>query len=174
MSLNWEIRQQIVFGAAKAVTSIQSRGLLCGVLKSSNFLIQSDFSPRLSSYETSYLISTSMIIRRNCGRMVPKLKRTQSISKSFSHTSDVYSFGILILEIITGKKPSVTNLGQYVMEKRKREGLKGVPDRRMFGVEENISASSMIMIVEKKRERNKGLSIRVLYRRLKRDNDDSM
>ncbi|XP_023730291.1 probable inactive receptor kinase RLK902 [Lactuca sativa] len=146
--LNWEIRQQIVLGAAKAVASIHSRGLLCGVIKSSNFLIQSDFSPRLSSYETPYLISASTIIRRNCGRMAPELTRTRSISKSFSQASDVYSFGILMLEIITGKKPSVTNLGQYVMEKKNREGLKGVPDRRMSGVEENVSASGMIMIAE--------------------------
>ncbi|KAL7602634.1 hypothetical protein Lser_V15G24716 [Lactuca serriola] len=146
--LNWEIRQQIVLGAAKAVASIHSRGLLCGVIKSSNFLIQSDFSPRLSSYETPYLISASTIIRRNCGRMAPELTRTRSISKSFSQASDVYSFGILMLEIITGKKPSVTNLGQYVTEKKNREGLKGVPDRRMSGVEENVSASGMIMIAE--------------------------
>ncbi|KAL4588765.1 hypothetical protein LXL04_001660 [Taraxacum kok-saghyz] len=143
-ALNWEIREQIVLGGAKSVASIHSRGLICGVIKSSNFLIQSDFSPRLSSYETPYLISTSTIIRRNCGRMAPELTRTRSISRSFTQASDVYSFGILMLEIITGKKPSVTNLGQYVLEKRKREGLKGVPDKRMTCVKENIS--NMIMI----------------------------
>ncbi|KAI3789361.1 hypothetical protein L2E82_02154 [Cichorium intybus] len=143
--LNWEIREQITLGAAKAVASIHSRGLICGVIKSSNFLIQSDFSPRLSSYETPYLISSSTIIRRNCGRMAPELTRTRSISKSFSEASDVYSFGILMLEIITGKKPSVTNLGQYVAEKRKREGMEGVPDRKMTGAKENVSGK-MIMI----------------------------
>lgn len=115
------------------------------MIKSSNFLIQSDFSPRLSSYETPYLISSSTIIRRNCGRMAPELTRTRSISKSFSEASDVYSFGILMLEIITGKKPSVTNLGQYVAEKRKREGMEGVPDRKMTGAKENVSGK-MIMI----------------------------
>lgn len=45
-----------------------------------------------------------------------------------------------MLELITGKKPSVTNLGQYVDEKRKREGTKGVPDKRMVDVTESISA----------------------------------
>nr|KAJ0202474.1 hypothetical protein LSAT_V11C600308330 [Lactuca sativa] len=52
-----------------------------GVIKSSNFLIQSDFSTRLSSFET-------FVVGKN-----------------------VYSLGILILEIITRKKPSMTNLG---------------------------------------------------------------
>ncbi|KAL8234740.1 hypothetical protein R6Q59_020840 [Mikania micrantha] len=148
--LNWKIRQQIALGAAKAVASIHSRvtetgePLICGVIKSSNFLIQTDFSPRLSSYETPYLIHPSTIIRRNCGRMAPELTQTRCIYKSFTQSSDVYSFGILMLELITGKKPSVTNLGQYVAEKRNREGPKGVPDKRMVGVTDNIS--TMIMI----------------------------
>ncbi|XP_024979090.1 probable inactive receptor kinase At5g16590 [Cynara cardunculus var. scolymus] len=148
--LSWKIRQQITLGAAKAVASIHSRftetgePLVCGVIKSSNFLLQADFSPRLSSYETPYFISPSTIIRRNCGRMAPELTRTRRISKSFTQASDVYSFGILMLELISGKKPSVTNLGQYVAEKRKREGPKGVPDKRMSDVTENVSLMIII------------------------------
>ncbi|KVH93270.1 Protein kinase, catalytic domain-containing protein [Cynara cardunculus var. scolymus] len=144
------VRQQITLGAAKAVASIHSRftetgePLVCGVIKSSNFLLQADFSPRLSSYETPYFISPSTIIRRNCGRMAPELTRTRRISKSFTQASDVYSFGILMLELISGKKPSVTNLGQYVAEKRKREGPKGVPDKRMSDVTENVSLMIII------------------------------
>ncbi|KAK1417474.1 hypothetical protein QVD17_26601 [Tagetes erecta] len=150
--LNWKVRQQIALGSAKAVASIHSRvtetgePLVCGVIKSSNFLIQTDFSPRLSSYETPYLISPSTIIRRNCGRMAPELTQTRRIYKSFTQSSDVYSFGILMLELITGKKPSVTNLGQYVAEKRKREGPRGVADKRMVGVTDNVS--TMITIGE--------------------------
>ncbi|KAI3774754.1 hypothetical protein L1987_49316 [Smallanthus sonchifolius] len=148
--LNWKIRQEIALGAAKAVASIHSRvtetgePLVFGVIKSSNFLIQTNFSPRLSSYETPYLVSPSTIIRRNCGRMAPESTQTRKIYKFFTQSSDVYSFGILMLELITGKKPSVTNLGQYVAEKRKREGLKGVPDKRMVGVTDNVLAMIMI------------------------------
>ncbi|XP_076954795.1 putative inactive receptor kinase At5g16590 [Bidens hawaiensis] len=148
--LNWKIRQQIALGAAKAVASIHSRTtekgepLVCGVIKSSNFLIQTDFSPRLSSYETPYLISPSNIIQRNCGRMAPELTQTRCVYKFFTRSSDVYSFGILMLEIITVKKPSVTNLGEYIAEKRKREGPNGVPDRRMAGVTDNVTAMIMI------------------------------
>ncbi|KAK9047865.1 hypothetical protein SSX86_033174 [Deinandra increscens subsp. villosa] len=148
--LNWKIRQQIALGAAKAVASLHSRvtktgePLVCGVIKSSNLLIQTDFSPRLSSYEAPYLISPSTIIRRNCGRMAPEHTRTRSIYKFFTQSSDVYSFGILMLELITGKKPSVTNLGQYVAEKGKREGPKGIPDKRMAGVTDDVSAMIMI------------------------------
>ncbi|CAI9287420.1 unnamed protein product [Lactuca saligna] len=53
MPLNWEIGYEIALGATKPIASIHTHGLLSGVIKSSNFLIQSDFLPRLSSFETS-------------------------------------------------------------------------------------------------------------------------
>ncbi|KAA8545895.1 hypothetical protein F0562_020654 [Nyssa sinensis] len=143
--LNWGIRQQIALCAAKALASIHSRvtksgkALVCGVIKASNILIRLDFSACLSGYETPYLVSHGTIIRRNPGRVAPELIQMQNSPEVFTHKSDVYSFGILLLELITGKKPMVTNLEEYVKEKRRREGLSGVYDKRIKDVKENVA-----------------------------------
>ncbi|OMP01576.1 hypothetical protein COLO4_11734 [Corchorus olitorius] len=139
--LKWEIRKQIALCAAKAVNSLHSRvtmngqALVCGVIKASNILIKTDFSACLSSYETPYLVPPEMIIKRNPGRVAPELKKH---SRIFTHKSDVYSFGILLLELMTGERPSVTNLRDYVREKKREEGLNSICDKRMGEVKENM------------------------------------
>ncbi|KAM7474941.1 hypothetical protein LguiB_022184 [Lonicera macranthoides] len=142
--LSWKIRLQIALDAAKAVASLHSivakngKTLVCGVIKASNILIRIDFSACLSSYETAYLICPATIVRRNPGRVAPELTH-QSSPKVFTQKSDVYSFGVLLLELITGKRSLVTNLGEYVNEKWRREGLGGVSDKKMTDVKENLA-----------------------------------
>ncbi|KDP38256.1 hypothetical protein JCGZ_04899 [Jatropha curcas] len=141
--LSWEVRKHLAKCAAMAVAfmhnQVTKRGnnLVCGVVKSSNILIRTDFSACLSGYETPYLVPPATIIRRNPGRVAPELASNyQSYPKMFTPKSDVYSFGILLLELITGKRPTITNLGEYVKEKGKREGLKGICDKKMGEVKE--------------------------------------
>lgn len=142
--MNWGIRKQIALCAAKAVASIHNQltkngeALVCGVIKSSNILIGTDFSACLSSYETPYLVPTSLIIRRNHGRIAPELRHGRNYPKNFTQKSDVYSFGVLLLELITGKRPSMTNLGEYILEKTKKDGLKGIYDMEIGEVKENM------------------------------------
>ncbi|KAG9455212.1 hypothetical protein H6P81_008116 [Aristolochia fimbriata] len=116
--LNWGIRLQISLCAAMAVANLQSRAshggkpLVCGVVKSSNVLIRTDFTACLTSYETPYLSSPAVLIRRNTGRIAPEvLMKSQGSNHqpNFTHKSDVYSFGVFLLEIVTGKKPVFSN-----------------------------------------------------------------
>ena len=94
-----------------------------------------DFSTCLSSYETPYLVPPQMMIKRNSGRVAPKLKNHPN---KFTHKSDVYSFGILLLKLITGNRHSVTNLGEYIQEKKRKERLDCICDKKMEGVKENM------------------------------------
>ncbi|XP_039068589.1 probable inactive receptor kinase RLK902 [Hibiscus syriacus] len=142
--LNWGIRKRIALYAAQAVALIHSRvtqnaePLICGVIKASNILIRVDFSACLSSYETPYLVPPEMTVKRNPGRVAPELKGHHP--KTFTQKSDVYSFGVLLLELITGQRPSMTNLRAYVHERKGKWGLSSVYDKKMGDlVNENLA-----------------------------------
>ncbi|KAL4279083.1 hypothetical protein GQ457_03G003000 [Hibiscus cannabinus] len=134
---------------AQAVALIHSRvtqnaePLICGVIKASNILIRVDFSACLSSYETPYLVPPEMIVKRNPGRVAPELKGHHR--KIFTQESDVYSFGILLLELVTGQRPSMTNLRAYVNERKVKGGLNCVYDKKM-GDAGNGNLAEMIEI----------------------------
>ncbi|KAE8669998.1 pollen-specific leucine-rich repeat extensin-like protein 3-like [Hibiscus syriacus] len=142
--LKWGIRKRIALYAAQAVALIHSRvthdvePLICGVIKASNILIRVDFSACLSSYETPYLVPPETIVKRNPGRVAPELKGRHP--KTFTRKSDVYSFGVLLLELVTGERPSMTNLRAYVFERKVKWGLSSVYDKKMGDlVNENLA-----------------------------------
>ncbi|CAM8901348.1 unnamed protein product [Rhodiola kirilowii] len=150
-ALNCELRLRIALCAAEALASIHSRctpdgeALICGVIKSSNVMIGIDFSARMAGYETPYLISPAIVIRRNHGRMAPELLTARSGSRRvFTTKSDVYSFGVLLLEILTGEKPAMTNLVESVGEKI-GAGV-SIVDEKLGNVEE--SAGGFLRIAQ--------------------------
>ena len=82
----------------------QASRLSHGNLKSSNILLGADFEARLTDYCLSILADSTSIDDSNYrGYKAPEIRKSNHHATT---NSDVFAFGILLLELLTGKPPS--------------------------------------------------------------------
>lgn len=105
--LDWTTRLKIATGAAQGLafihTSCKSLRLVHGNIKSTNILIDKDGNARVSDFGLSVLASPSSIPKSN-GYRAPE---PPVDARKLTQKCDVYSFGVLLLELLTGKCPSI-------------------------------------------------------------------
>ncbi|KAH1036001.1 hypothetical protein GYH30_055798 [Glycine max] len=111
VNLNWEIRYKIIRGIARGLLYLHEDSRLNVVhrdLKTSNILLDGELNPKISDFGMARLFeinqteaSTTTIVG-TFGYMAPEyIKHGQ-----FSIKSDVFSFGVMILEIVCGQRNS--------------------------------------------------------------------
>ncbi|ONK58328.1 uncharacterized protein A4U43_C09F11080 [Asparagus officinalis] len=107
--LTWEIRMNIILGTAKGLMYLHE-GLEPKVVhrdvKSSNILLDKQWNPKVSDFGLAKLLGSesSYVTTRvmgTFGYVAPEYASTGMLNER----SDVYSFGILIMEIISGRNP---------------------------------------------------------------------
>lgn len=107
--LTWEIRMNIILRTAKGLAYLHE-GLEPKVvhrdIKSSNILLDKQWNPKVSDFGLAKLLASekSYITTRvmgTFGYVAPEYASTGMLNER----SDVYSFGILIMEIISGRNP---------------------------------------------------------------------
>lgn len=108
--LNWETRSGIALGAARAITFIHSHGstISHGNIKSSNILLTVSYEARVSDFGLARLALPTSTPNRIDGYRAPEVTDPSKVSQ----TADVYSFGVLLLELLTGKPPTHTLLNE--------------------------------------------------------------
>lgn len=106
--LNWETRSVIALGAARGIAYIHSQGPANshGNIKSSNILLTTSFEARVSDFGLAHLAGPTPTPNRIDGYRAPEVTDARKVSQK----ADVYSFGILLLELLTGKAPTHTQL----------------------------------------------------------------
>uniref|UniRef100_A0A803LK76 Protein kinase domain-containing protein n=1 Tax=Chenopodium quinoa TaxID=63459 RepID=A0A803LK76_CHEQI len=102
--LNWELRSSIALGVARGITYLHSRGsdVSHGNIKSSNVLLTKSYEPRVSDFGLAQLVGPSSTPTRVNGYRAPEVTEPRKVSQK----ADVYSFGVLLLELLTGKAPT--------------------------------------------------------------------
>ncbi|KAK8484514.1 hypothetical protein V6N11_021497 [Hibiscus sabdariffa] len=107
--LDWITRMTIAAGAAKGLEYLHTEAnppVIYRVLKSSNILLDKGFNPKLSDFglakfgpsgDKSYVSTKIMGTHGYCA---PE----HLISGKLTMKSDIYSFGVVLLELITGRK----------------------------------------------------------------------
>ncbi|KAL5230115.1 hypothetical protein ABZP36_028891 [Zizania latifolia] len=107
-SPSWMQRFGIIVGVARALAHLHRHGIIHYNLKSSNVLLDSNGEPRVGDYGLVKLLPMldryvlSSKIQSALGYMAPEFTcRTVNVTEK----CDIYGFGVLVLEILTGRRP---------------------------------------------------------------------
>ncbi|XP_057461529.1 LOW QUALITY PROTEIN: probable receptor-like protein kinase At2g42960 [Actinidia eriantha] len=108
-ALNWEARMKVLLGTAKALAYLHEAiepKVVHRDIKSSNILIDNEFNSKVSDFGLAKLLDSgeSHITTRvmgTFGYVAPEYANTGMLNEK----SDIYSFGVLLLESVTGRDP---------------------------------------------------------------------
>ncbi|XP_057798614.1 probable inactive receptor kinase At4g23740 [Salvia miltiorrhiza] len=112
--LDWETRLRIGIGAARGIAHIHSQcggKLVHGNIKSSNIFLNSQNYGCVSDLGLATLMSPASAPVVRSGYRAPEVMD----SRKALQASDVYSYGVFLLELLTGKSPVHASGGEEVI-----------------------------------------------------------
>ncbi|XP_010520029.1 PREDICTED: probable L-type lectin-domain containing receptor kinase S.5 [Tarenaya hassleriana] len=111
-TLGWESRMNIVRGLSHALEYLHNgcdNRILHRDIKASNVMLDSDFNPKLGDFGLARAIQQSEMTHHSTkeiagtpGYMAPET----FLNGRATVETDVYAFGVLMLEVVSGKKPT--------------------------------------------------------------------
>ncbi|CAN1165603.1 PTI1-like tyrosine-protein kinase At3g15890 [Linum perenne] len=109
VQLDWKRRMKVVIGSAEGLLYLHHEvtpHIIHRDIKASNVLLDSNFEPLVADFGFAKLIPEGVShmttrVKGTLGYLAPEYAMWGKVSES----CDVYSFGILLLELVTGRKP---------------------------------------------------------------------
>ncbi|KAL3498138.1 hypothetical protein ACH5RR_040870 [Cinchona calisaya] len=108
--LDWDARLNIIMGAAKGLAYLHhdcSPRIIHRDIKSSNILLDGNFEARVADFGLAKLLEDeeshiTTIVAGTFGYLAPEYMQSGRATEK----TDVYSFGVLVLEVVSGKRPT--------------------------------------------------------------------
>ncbi|KAG0471903.1 hypothetical protein HPP92_016449 [Vanilla planifolia] len=133
---NWASRLHVAAGVSAGLAFMHQSLGGHGNLKSSNILFSPSMDPLISEYGLTALPTHSLD---------PKATDT---AKPFSPAVDVYAFGVILLELLTGKPSRGFDLGQWVHAVLREEWTAEVFDRSLLATEDEGVEEAMVKLLQ--------------------------
>ncbi|KAG7024598.1 Receptor protein-tyrosine kinase CEPR1, partial [Cucurbita argyrosperma subsp. argyrosperma] len=116
--LDWPTRHQIALGIAQGLAYLHhdlSPSIIHRDIKTTNILLDVHYQPKVADFGIAKVLqaragkdSTTTVIAGTYGYLAPEY----AYSSKATTKCDVYSFGIVLMELITGKKPVEAEFGE--------------------------------------------------------------
>ncbi|KAL5223699.1 hypothetical protein ABZP36_010338 [Zizania latifolia] len=115
--LGWPERYDIAVGSARGLEYLHhgcDRPILHRDVKSSNILLDESFKPRIADFGLAKILnsatpdSTPGVVAGTLGYMAPEYAYTWKVTEK----SDVFSFGVVLLELVTGRTAIMAEYGE--------------------------------------------------------------
>lgn len=190
--LEWEIRYNIVLGAAQGLAYLHHDCLPCIVhrdIKANNILLGTRYEPYIADFglakllESSDFTKSSTHVAGSYGYIAPEYGYTMKITEK----SDVYSYGVMLLEVLTGKQPIDPSFrdGMHIVDWVKETlqhnkdavealdpRLQGRPDSQ---IQEMLQAlgTALLCVNSNPEERPTMKDVAALLKEIKHDSDDA-
>ena len=117
--LNNTQRQIILIGIARGMMILHEKNIIHRDLKPANILLDKDYKPHITDFGQSKHFNPNDSMNQSCdgigtsNYMAPEVIK----EKKFDAKADVYSFGILMYELVTGKDTFIDWKGQSFQQK---------------------------------------------------------
>lgn len=139
--LDWKTRYKIVLGTARGLHYLHKgckRRIIHRDIKSSNILLTSDFEPQISDFGLAKWLPNQWThhsiapIEGTFGHLAPEYYLHGIVDEK----TDVFAFGVFLLEVISGRKPvdgSHQSLHNWAKPLLNKEELEKLVDQRLEG-----------------------------------------
>ncbi|XP_009784604.1 cold-responsive protein kinase 1 [Nicotiana sylvestris] len=124
IQFSWRTRTKICIGVAKGLAYLHEQvkpHIIHRDIKASNILLDKDLTPKISDFGLAKLIPPNMThVSTRVAGTIGYLAPEYAIRGQATRKSDVYSYGVLLIEIVTGRCNTNTRLPideQYLLER---------------------------------------------------------
>ncbi|KAL6850253.1 hypothetical protein ACP4OV_020880 [Aristida adscensionis] len=140
--LDWQTRYKIALDAAEGLSYLHHDCVPAIVhrdVKSNNILLDAEFGARVADFGVAKVVESTgrapksmSVIAGSCGYIAPEYAYTLRVNEK----SDTYSFGVVLLELVTGKPPVDPEFGEkdlvkWVCSTIDQKGVEHVLDSRL-------------------------------------------
>ncbi|EEF32427.1 ATP binding protein, putative [Ricinus communis] len=144
IQFSWRTRSKICIGVARGLAFLHEQvrpHIVHRDIKASNILLDKDLTPRISDFGLAKLIPPNMThVSTRVAGTIGYLAPEYAIRGQLTRRADIYSFGVLLVEIVSGRCNTNTRLPveeQYLLERTwelyERRELVGLVDTSLNG-----------------------------------------